>query len=223
MARTKRRMAKAPRARRPKADWVFRPNIADDAGNVIDAVGSYTPELSKTIVQTFTGAIGLVLYDSQNRIKDVVAQGFIPALFPRAARAEGHRARILRVVGLLAFTPSVWALGSSYFLGIRFGMFEQNSGTGQVVVPTNYHMWGNGSVAPDQTAARYANDGLWQVERRTIVRFNDNNSTLNVPFAFRVNRSLRPDQCYAVYIETASGSVNVTCNPTLRTLVSDEG
>lgn len=220
-------MAKPPgRGRRPVADWVFRNDLYDGAGAPIDVNGSYVPDQSKTIAPGFGAAPVFWLYDSYNFTSDIEALGLAGlAAKGRWRRPEASKPLIKRVRGEITFTPSVWALGSSYFMGVRFGIFTQDANNGLVILDPNYNMWGVASptTVQMQHPSRFANDKSWQHQRMHIERFNDNNSSLNWRFNFAVNRKLRPDQGYGVYVETAVGSVNVQINLRLMTLVSDEG
>lgn len=220
MARTRRRMARPPRTRR-RADWVFRNDLFDIAGAPIDQSGSYVPERSKVITPAAVNGTVFWLYDSHN-LQNYVEFGGVgaqPIAKGMWRRSEGRQAKVLRVRGEMSFTPSVWALGSSYFLGVRFGIFQQNADSGLALLPVTYNIWGVAGFQDVDSPARYANDGAWQHQRMTIVRFNDNNATLNWTFNFAVNRSLRPNMGYGVYIETATGSVNLTVNSRLYSLV----
>lgn len=188
---------------------------------MLDDLGTY----DATVQVLAAGAPGnaAVLYDSHNRLSAIATfVANVPDPFPQVARAEGGRARIVRVQGWLAATPTVWALGSRYLLGIRFGMFEQDPSTGAFLIDPTYSMWsipGNVQLSP----AVWANDRQWQHERRIDVSFNDNNQTLNWRFNFAVNRSLQPNWCYGIYLESQAGSVALNTRFFFRTLVSDEG
>lgn len=221
-ASKKRRFTRKPRV---KADWVFRNDLYDVGGNAIDASGSYVPNVSKVLVPGFASGTVFWLYDSYNldMQSEFAGGGAQPIAKGKWRRSEAANPKILRVSGEMSFTPSVWALGSSYFLGVRFGIFTQDAYTGLALFDQRYNLWGTTNVTEDQQQpARFANDRSWQHQRMTIVRFNDNNATLNWLFNFRVNRRLRPDEGYGVYVETAVGSVNLTVNNRLRTLVADD-
>lgn len=221
MARRKRRMTKSPGRARVKADWVFRPNISDEAGTPVDLLGTYQPT-GQALVAGVANSRSSVLYDSHNRMSRLLSIGNVPLAFPASARAEGSRAKIVRVMGELIIVPSVWALGSFYAFGIRFGIFEQNSETGLFQVDASYSMWDPTSNM-QRSPAMFANDRRWQHERHLAVEFNDNNRRLNLRFAFAVNRHLAPDQCYGFYMETAASGVTINTTPFFKTLVADEG
>lgn len=204
-----------------RGDWVYRANLRDEAGALIDDLGTYDP-IAQTLGAGLVNANAAVLYDSYNRFSKMVQPpGVAPAGIPMAARSEGGRARILRVQGVQTFSPSTWALGSVYSLGIRFGIFEQDPSSGAFLLDPTYSMWVRTNNMLDP--ATWANDRQWQHERRIVVNFNDNNQTLNWRFNFAVNRTLQPHFCYGIFYETLAGSVNLTSRLFYRTLVVDEG
>lgn len=203
-----------------RGDWVYRDDIRDDTGNLIDAGGTYTPYTSFVLQPGEAQSQGHILYDAANYRQFVRSTNNQFAVFGNWMRAEGARARCLRVKGSFAVTPSVWALGSSYFLGCRILVADQDE-TGAVLLPTNYNMWAP-FVAGDLRPARWANGHENRWEMYHIERFNDNNSTrewkLNVPLRVR----LKPSECLCFFTESATGSVNLTVNLRLSTYVVDE-
>lgn len=224
MARSSRRRRTVTRRPRERADWVYRSNLRDEAGAVVDAFGSYEPQ-EKTITPAEGGSGVLWLYDSNNRMQ--VAQnlpgvGNAPSMMPRAARAEGKKALIKWVQGVIFMRPSAWASGNSYRVAMRFGMFEQDQSDGTALFNGAYTLWGV-TTNNQHMPAVFANDGMWQHERRVGQTFNDNSQLWLQRFSFRVNRRLPPNFGYGCYIETLTGSVNLIIQPWLRTLVVDEG
>lgn len=225
MARTRRRMTRSPGRRRRRADWVYRPDIHDSAGALSDDLGSYQPTGS-VVTAGIAGSLFKCLYDSHNRVggsrSPVIAGNFGGPPYPGVMRAEGARAVIHRVQGTVIVTPSVWALGSVYFLGIRFGMFEMDPASPAILIDPLYNMWGQGTAIQSKPAV-WANDRMWDREFHHAESFNDNNLRKNFRFNFRVRRRLPPGWCYGMYVETSVGSETVTVIPLLRTLVTDEG
>lgn len=221
MARTRRRMAKPPR-RRQRADWVYRPRLYDDAGNAFDDLGTYDP-VTKSLVAGISTPQAGVLYDSHNYMTQAVATTAASNVrLARAARAEGRNPKVMRVQGMMTVRPSVWAIGSQIQLGIRFGIFEQSPDVGSLILDPEYTMWLQ-TIEGKDSPATMANDRKWQHERRFIRLFDTNATQFTLPFNFRVNRSLLPHECYAVYFEGSSSSVNLVLQCWFRTLVQDEG
>lgn len=225
MARSKRRPFRKSASRR-KADWVYRGNVFDVAGGLIEDLGTYAPQTT-TLTAGVGSAFGKVLYDSHNYIKSAqIAQtpNLAEFFMPSAARAEGSRAKILRVQGVIMARPTTWTIGSFIRIGFRFGFFEQDADSGVALVDPLYSMF-NAAGLSDQQPARWANDRAWQHERRFLAAFATGNemTTWTWRFNFPVNRSLRPDQGYFVYIETEGGSATLNVQRWLRTLVVDEG
>lgn len=201
---------------------MYRMNMRDAAGALIDDLGTYDPAIMLLIPGVAT-ANAAVLYDSHNRIADTMPTGGGVPTMPRAARAEGSRAKIIAVEGQMIYAPSVWALGSSFRMGMRFGMFEQDAASGAFLIDPAYSMWITTGGTPMLNPATWANDRQWQHERRWGMSFGDNGQVFNARFRFKVNRSLQPNFCYGIFLESFAGSVNMTYQLWLRTLVADEG
>lgn len=220
MARRSRRMTKSPGKRGPRPDWVYRPNGLDDVGAVVDPWGSYEGAV-KPMGAGIAAATLAILYDSHNYVANAVLANAPSVLIRAPARAEGGKARILMVEGVLLVTPSTWAAGSSFDLGCRFGIFPQDPSDGALFVDAQYSLW----QATSQTdhPAYWANDRQWQKEARFNETFLENRATFRYNFRFPVRRTLRPHECYALYLESATGSVSLNMRTFFRTLVSDEG
>lgn len=209
-----------------KADWIYRDNIYGVAGP-LEFLGTYTPR-GTTVAAGPTVAAGKILYDSKDYITTAMSPGvgLIAAVSP-ASRSQGSKAKILRVQGVINYVPSTWALGSQMLIGFRFGIFEQNPSSGNILLPPAYSLWQENVDIMDNPAV-YA-DAPFSHERRAFTRFSDNAPAWQARFNFPVNRTLMSDQCFAVYIEVADASgglqagVTTIIQPWLRTLVVDEG
>lgn len=224
MARSKRRsFRRSSSPSRPKADWVYRGDVHDAAAGLIDTFGTYTPGGSFSQTPGIAAASVHWLYDSHNYRSFTAGQpGNLQFRMPSHWRAEGRNPLCLRVQGWIGIGPSTWALGSFYWLGIRFGVFTQNAQTGNAVFPVQYSMWSY--PADDMLApARFANDRSWFREFRHVEHFNDNSMRKNLRFNIKLRRRLKPNEGLGMYTETADGSVNINITTALRTLVVDEG
>lgn len=227
MARSKRRRSFS--RKRVSADWVFRPCLVDVAGAVIDDLGTYD-QIVGTLVAGAANANFSVLYDSHNHVAQTMGAlaGAPIRSMPQAARAEASRALIMRVQGVCIYRPTAWAVGSIFSLGFRFGIWEQDAQTGNVLVDPAYSMWASGGAGVNQLRpATWANDRNWQHERRTGATFGENNSAYFMQrFNFRVNRRLDPNECYGIWMEADTffvSSINLQYQLWFRTLVADEG
>jgi len=230
----------APRVRK---DWVFRaagarlpdPEVAIGLGDpeVLSAdLGSYDPAII-TMASGIAAANAAILYDSQNRI--AFAMGSLDSetqthtWLTRAARAEGRRAKIFATTGFLHMEPSTWTLGNVMAIGWRLGKFTQDPESGFIEVPFQYSMWEstNSLLTPFTSVAQYANDGNWVKENRILKVFSsgDEAPQLRVPINWRSSRgiTLRPNECWAVYLEIAATAVQMRHQRWLKSLVADEG
>lgn len=222
MARSKKRSFARRRRFKRTGDWVYRTDYYDNTGALIDALGSYKLE-EDPLTGGEVNAVAQVLYDSHNRLKQWIdIPSNIPRVMSNAARAEGQRAWIHRVQGIVFIRPSTWTIGSSFRMGMRFGIFEQDPVAGGLTLDPLYTLWGTGTDV-NSNPAHWANDRMWQHERRFAMTFSDNAQVWAQRFNFRVNRRLNPNQCYGVYISSVSGSATLNIQPWLRTFVSDEG
>lgn len=215
--------------RRVAADWVYRPNLIDLAGALIDDLGSYD-HAGGTLVGGPTNANFHILYDSHNYLvqtKGPTLAGVGGQALPMAARAEATRPLIMRVQGTMLFKPSAWAVGSIFQLAWRFGIFEQDPQSGSILIDPSYSLWNSGNAGINQLRpATWANDRNWQHERRYGQAFHDNGAYFMQRFNFRVNRRIDPNECYGLFLESDIffvSSVNLLYQLWFRTLVADEG
>jgi len=220
MARTRRRMTKTPRKR---ADWVYRPDIFDEAGALLDGKGTYTPRAT-SVSAGIANAVGKVLYDSHNRRSFATMDaGNVISSLPSYARAEGARAQMLAVKGQIVVVPSTWSAGSIVTLGFRIVELEADPIDGTASIDAAYSMMATSNVNAQQVA-NFANDRDWDWETRSYRSF-ETGATMGrwvIPVSFRTRRRLKPNNGYYLYIENA-GSVSCSIIPWLRTLVVDEG
>lgn len=234
MARSRRRFS-TPRSRKSRpvrADWVYRSNsLAQAPGNpYADSLGTYSPA---TITQAtgINNALSHVLYDSQNYFGDQAVGGVLAAVgspyrtLPRAARAAGKRATILRTVGIVNIITSDWSLGNVAALGMRIGAFEQAM-TGVFSIDPDYSMWVDGPTVPVTMVTEWADfrrTNRW--ERRILRPFN--NSVLSpiwqIPVNWKGRATLDPKDCWGMYTEAESTGVTLRLQFWLRSLVVDEG
>lgn len=203
-------------------DWVYRGNLHDVGGLLIDDMGSYAANESILVAGIPTANVHQ-LYDSHNFTANTVAGQFdaprVRVMAP--GRAEGRRAFIKHVQGMIILRPSTWAVGSSFRYGVRFGIFEQDAGSGGILIDPAYTMWVDPITNSTKTNV-WANDRKWQHERRLVQTFDDNDQLWMLRFSFRVGRSLNPNESYAAFSESAAGSVNLFEQFWFRTLLEDE-
>lgn len=219
------------RFKRPKrrADWVYRSSghIESTAGAGVDLLGTYDSNVLNHTSGT-AASQGHILYDSQNYLRTPVRETFGGVLshIPRAARAEGRKPTILAVEGIVYWEPSTWALGSLMAIGMRLGVFEQDPGSGNVLLDPEYSMWNDGPYAAGGSLSKvvdWANNGrnnTW--ERRIHYGFSDNSVFTVVRVRWRGRRSLLANECFALYTELEGTSVDTRTQYWLRTLVADE-
>lgn len=228
MARRSRTLSKAPR-RRPRADWVYRDNMWDAAGAMVNGLGTYTSQATAFNAVGMNEALGKILYDSRNFL--VQMTGAIPlvgAVMGMSARAEGAKPLILAVQGDILLQTNTWVLGDALHCGFRIGVFEQDPDTGNILVDDQYSLF-NATTDVQDNPARAANDqkAIWEARLFAGVG-GDNNNRFRVRVRVRTRRRLTSSQCLAVYCENAGGSgiyssVHSTVGFRLRTLVADEG
>lgn len=212
---------------RRRFDWVYRDDIYDDTGALIETGGSYSSAVGNITGGPLSAAIK-ILYDSSNYIARVIgAGGVVPAIYGSAGRAEGRKPFIAFSHGTVFFTPSTWALGNIAAIGIRMAKFEQDPISGQVLIDPSYTMWSRTNQV-GINPANHANSQPWYAERRIIRGFTENSAQFSARLAARVRTSLEPHQCLALWFENPGGdnppvnSVSLVMNGCyFRTLVSD--
>lgn len=202
-------------------DWVYRDHIRDEAGAIVQFTGSYAREVS-TLDPGPSNALAKVLYDSHNRLAYVSDFGGVGLPINRAGRAEGRNARMARVQGMVTWTVGTWALGSTYNICMRIVAMDQDPVDGFAAPVGGYSAFNNLGVIA--TPATFANDHNLLWERRFARNFSTANDSerqnmfINVP----VKRTLNAIQGLFFYMETEAGSVRLSPQCWLRTLVSDE-
>lgn len=217
----KRKMRSVPRGTRPRPDWVYRNDARAVAGlGGSDDLGTYSVVV-KALTSGVVNALGMVLYDSANRMQANVPAGAGQGYLSRAARAEGRKPHIRAVEGLVYLEPTAWALGNLIAYGSRILIAEQDIDTGVPVLDAEYSMWANGLVT---SASLWANQGRQNVqEKRLFYGFSDNQAFTVARYSWTGLRALEPHEALFLYMELETTSVNVRFQPFLRTLVSDEG
>lgn len=210
---------------RRRADWVYRPHIRDETGGLADGLGSYEGT-NATLSGGIAGAQARILYDSFNYRSGMfpdIGGGNAPGfLLGSSARAEGSNPKIHRVEGTVRMQPTTWALGDRFGVAFRFGVFEQDPTSGLLLVDAAYTIH-TATATTMLNPAQWANSRTWQHERRVYFAAADSSNVFVQHFRFRVNRVLKPHECYALYVERAADGNNVSMMYWFRTLVSDEG
>lgn len=215
------------RRRRRRFDWVYRDDIYDDTGALIEPGGSYSSLTGNITGGPLSSAVK-ILYDSSNYIARMIgAGGVVPAVFGSAGRAEGRKPFIAFTHGTVFLTPSTWAVGNIAALGVRVVKMEQDAVSGQVLVDPNYTMWSRTNIVANNPA-NYANAQPWYAERRVIRGFQENSAQFSIRMSARVRASLEPHECLALWLENPGGSNPPVNSVSLvltglywRTLVSD--
>lgn len=220
MARSRRRRAPMVRKSRRRADWVYRHHAYTPIGGAADSLGTYAPRII-TQVSGIATAQSHVLYDSQNWLA-TSGQGGINtnAVLSRSGRAEGRNPTILATEGIIYVEPSTWAIGNLIAYGWRLGVWEQDL-TGVFSLDPQYSMWVES--APGPVCGQWANNGRNNAaERRIHYGFSDNQAFMVLRVKWRGRRILKPNECWGIYTELESTSVNVRQQFWLRSLVEDE-
>lgn len=195
-----------------------------------DLLASYWPGVT-TLTVGPTTARALILYDSVNRMSNLINRGGAvvadAGVLSRAARAEGRGPLILKTEGTIYFEPSTWSLGQIQAYGMRLGAFEQDPESGTLLLHPDYSMWNEDipTLGVSAQPATWANTEGWVWERRTFRVFTTSNGNGGIQYSMRWSgrRRLKPDQCWAFYLEGENTSVNARIQPFFRSLVSDEG
>lgn len=209
---------------RPRADWVYRASIRDSGGVLRDNLGTYEQNI-ETLSSGAANARAFVLYDSANYRASVARAGALygqpnPGYLPGEATAAGRKALIRRVEGIVYMEPSTWAVGNLIATGWRIGVFEQDR-SGDVLVPAAYSMWAQ-VAANIETPALFANFTRMNVkERRIHYGFSDNQAFVVPRITWRGRRRLEDNECFAIWLESETTSVNLRMQLWIRTLVED--
>lgn len=214
-------MARPPR--RPKADWVYRNCIYDDAGALQEGLGSYDPAVTTLTPGPIT-ASGKVLYDSNNRLAYVADVAGVGLPYVRNMRAEGRNPLCLRVQGVVLIQPTTWAIGNAYNLCMRLMVNEQSAIDSAMTLDTAYSAF-QVIGSPMNTPATWANSKNLIAEKRIFHAFSGGNDTERkaIRWDVRFRRSLKSNEALFLYSETETASVNLRMFFWLRTLVVDEG
>lgn len=227
MARSRRR---ATKRRRERGDWVYRGGTTDETGTADYFDASYAgvyQALSSSGTSSVSAA--LILYDSHDWFT-VMGGGLGNALsggvMSKAARAEGRKAKMLRVQGQFSVQASTWTLGNEVRFGLRIGIFQQDPEDGGILVPAAYRMMTEPGV--DQivqgTSVWADHRRMNQWEHRHYLHFATGNEQslrtlrINTP----IRGSLNANECLALYMENAPGGVALRFQSWLRTYVVDE-
>lgn len=231
MAKPRRRVSRRSSAR---ADWVYRPygqTLGTGGAGATDLLGTYGSFIN---VQTtgLANAQSHILYDSADYFgllnRGGVGSGATVAtvnVMGREARAEGRKACIRAVEGIVYIEPNTWSLGVLIAQGMRIGVFEQDR-SGVFSLDAAYSMWVENPVIPLDRTAHWANNprnNAW--ERRIHYPFGDA-STIPLYVAkvrWRGRKYLHANECFGLYTELESTSVTVRQQFWLRSFVEDEG
>lgn len=215
---------------RPRADWVYRDDERSiEAGGVqATPAGTYTNR-QVTLGTGPTQAQGRILYDSNDYFAMLTRRGVtaagVASILRRESRAEGRKPMMLAVRGIIQVVTDAWALGDTLELGLRIGVFEQDGGTGTVLLDADYSMF-TSTVIGDSTPSFWANqarNNCW--ERRIYAVFNDSitRPSWTIPVAWKGRKYLSGNECFALYLEMPVTSVTTVQHRCwLKTLVSDE-
>jgi len=219
VARSRKSVPRGTR-KRVKRDWVYRGPEESADGRQYD-LATYAPGLFRAMDDE--QSVGHVLYDSQNYMLDDVSD--TERVLNRAARAEGRRAQTFMVDGWMSVQASTWSLGDEIGLGMRIGVFDQDSAEGNIQVDAAYTMWENGSFIND-TPSVYANQqrsNLWT--NYFVLHFATGNeqSLRLLRIRARARAYLNSGECLGLYMQCRLGTVALRYWLALRTLVADEG
>lgn len=224
MARSRRRATSRPRraftGRRPRPDWVYRSNAIRSDGTA-DLLGTYKwPTFSVTSGKA--NASILMLYDSQNYLRQPVNTLTGSFFLAQSGRAEGAKPLCLRVQGQIYSRPSTWALGNVLAYGLRILVVEQDPETGLGTIDADFGMW-QPTVAGKEGTWRNPQQIVWEKRYWRSYSSNETSPSLILPIDVRMRRRLKSNEALALYMETADTSVTAVFQMWLRTLVVDEG
>jgi len=229
----RRRARSGGRRRKTPVDWVYRPT-----GLFSTAPGTYNGRSSLTVATNTVNQIlsaAAILYDSQDYLGVITRESFgNTSDMPKAARAEGRRARCIRVQGKILFLPANgWAEGGRWYMGVRLGWYEQDPQGGRLLVAPEYSMW-----EPEIVTGAFGDVALWANDRLQNMRewrlhqgYDTEKAAGFVPLHINVRlpiqRAPSSLHCLALYFEAPSTITTLVANTQFwvncRTLVADEG
>lgn len=231
MARSRRRAPMRTTRRAPR-DWVYRSNAAllGVGTNANDQLGTY----QELVMGHSTGvaqAQSHILYDSHDYMAELTRGGVgtgntinAQGVLRREARAEGRKPCIHAVEGVIYVEPTVWAIGNLIALGARLGVFEQDT-SGVFLLDASYSMWTDQVLVLAEHVSKFANNrrnNAW--ERRWFMGWSDTRPFMVVKIRWRGRRYLESNECFGLFTELQSTSVNTRMQYWMRTLVSgDDG
>lgn len=230
MATRRRKMTSRPRR---KGDWVYRSNARVLGTGVInnDLLGSYEAVVT-TVNSGIANAQTRILYDSKNYMGWLTRAGIGTAptvattgILGGHARAEGRKPCILAVDGVILCDPTTWALGNVMALGVRVGVFEQDI-SGVLSLDAGFTMWESGAGIFDGPAAAWANNtraNCRDIRQWQFYSDGAANPNMVVRVKWRGRRYLEGWECFAMFLQVPTTSVNMRTQCWVRTLVSDEG
>lgn len=230
----KRRTRSTTRSRGPAPDWVYRPNARTLATGSVnnDALGTYEPNFF-TVVGGVGNAQSRILYDSKNYVAMVTRGGAGSALtlatvgvMGSSGRAEGKKACIRRVEGVILTEPTTWALGSVMAMGVRMGIFEQDVATGTFSLDASYSMWFNPAALADGPPASFANNrrnNAWEVRQWRYFGDASSNPNMVIRINWTGRKYLEGNECFGMYLELPAVSTSLRTQCWVRSLVIDEG
>lgn len=213
---------------RRKLDWVYRgEEYLDDGTRMTFPLPSYTTR-EITVTTGLAGAQSPVLYDSHNR--RFALTGFDTAAgqthqLVQAARAEGRKALIRKVEGVCHMRPSVWAVGSAFWMMWAIMTAEQDLETGFPLLPTEFQLLNPSTTSPLWDVATHRNNKRIWATGEVSELFTSNDALFTFRPRWSGKRALGPEEALYLYCEAhaAAGFSNPICRFHMRTLVADEG
>lgn len=215
-----------------RGDWVYRgQEYRQDTGvAAATQVASYIGARDRTVgpyVLSPGTPLGVILYDSQDYLTQGTQArvgGGNPLMMNKAARSDGKRATVLAVDAQWFLIPNAWTVGANFAVGARIVICDQNMTTGALDLPAGYRMTGLPTF--DNDPALYANGWGNLAERWDYIAFQTGNETVRWKFRlrWRGRRTLQPNQCLGLYLESAPpavGSTTLNVTPVCRSLVHD--
>jgi len=221
------------RRKRRGADWVYRQgyNLIGTRGTGLgaDLIGTYDPSVT-TVSTGQANAQSRILYDANDYFADLTRGGVgsagtlaSQAVATRAGRSEGRKPCMRAVEGYIYCEPSTWAIGNVMALGVRLGVFEQDIGSGVITIDSAYSMWAYTATLQDPGPAHWANSSRMNCkEWRIWNAFSQNSPLVVMRIRWRGRKFLNANECFALYLEAPTTSINVRTQYWLRTLVEDE-